>query len=75
MSAPWPAAATACVAPATSSTWPCVSQILSTEMPARVMARSTFGKSPPGSITTARFVTVQFCWKGVTGTMQIAVWW
>jgi hypothetical protein len=44
-------------------------------MPARVMARSTFGKSPPGSITTARFVTVQFCWKGVTGTMQIAVWW
>jgi hypothetical protein len=42
------------------------------------MARSTSGRSPPGSITTARFVTshhskVQFCWKGVTGTITALV--
>lgn len=40
------------------------------------MARSTIGRSPPGSITTARFVaphhnSVLFCWKGVTGLMSV----
>src|SRR5208283_422413 len=40
------------------------------------MARSTSGRSPPGSMTTARFVAshhsrVQFCWKGVTRMMMV----
>src|ERR1700730_18009273 len=39
------------------------------------MARSISGRSPPGSMTTARLLvshqrTVQFCWNGVTGTMM-----